>query len=103
MYITGHRQRNPIDFGECQVNWFFYRNTKKNSYTLRSMESNSLKCSSVETVHSIKPKFDMYIIDCCPTYCVDFGEFRFNSFFLQEYKKGFLYITAHGVKLYEVC
>ena len=32
------------------------------SYTLRPMESNSLKCSSIQRIHSIDLKFGMYII-----------------------------------------
>ena len=44
------------------------------------MESNSLKCSSIQMVHSIKLKFGMYIIDHHPTYCVDFGELGINIF-----------------------
>ena len=49
------------------------------------MESNSLKCSSIQTVHSIELRFGMYIIRHRPIYCVDFGEFRINNF-LQESK-----------------
>ena len=60
MHITAHRRTNPIDFGEYRMNSFFYRSTKKNSYTLRSMESNLLKCSSILTVHSIELKFGIY-------------------------------------------
>ena len=53
----------------------------------------------MRTVHSIKLKFGKYIMGHRLTYSVDFGEFRFYSCFLQEYKKEFLYITAYGVKL----
>ena len=63
------------------------------------MESNSLKYRSFQMVHSIELKFDVYVIGKCPTYCVNFGKFKNNSFFLQECKKEFLYITAYGVKL----
>ena len=63
------------------------------------MESNSLKCSSIQIVRSIELKFNMHIISHRPTYCVEFDEFKINSFFLQEHKKEFLYITAYGVKL----
>ena len=45
------------------------------------MESNSLKPSSIETVHSIELKFDMYIIGHLLTYSYDFGEFRNTSVF----------------------
>ena len=55
------------------------------------MESNSLKCSSIRTVHSTEFNLCMHIIDHCPTYCVDFGEFRIIIIiiiiFLREYKK----------------
>ena len=50
------------------------------------MESNSLKCPSMQTVHSIELKFDMHIIVYRLIYCVDFGEFRINSFFTGEQK-----------------
>ena len=75
MYITGHRQTNPIDFGEYQMNSFFYRSTKKNTYTLWPIESNSLKCSSIQMEHSVELKFGLHIIGHHPTYCVEFGEF----------------------------
>ena len=29
----------------------------------------------------------MYAVDYCPAYCINFGEFSINSFFLHEYKK----------------
>ena len=44
------------------------------------MESNSLKCTSIQMVHSIELKFGMYIIGHNPTYCIDFGECNNNSF-----------------------
>ena len=50
------------------------------------MESNSLKCSSIQMVHSIVLKYGMYFIGYRPTYCAEFGEFRINIFFLQEHK-----------------
>ena len=39
---------------------FFSSNTKENSYTLRLVESNSLKCSGIQSMHSIELKFGMY-------------------------------------------
>ena len=33
---------------------------------------------------------------------IDFGKYLMNSFFLQEYKKEFLYIMAYGVKFFKV-
>ena len=62
MYIIGHRQRNTIDFGEYRMHSFFFRSTKKNSYTLLLIESNPLKGSSIQTVHWIELKFGMHII-----------------------------------------
>ena len=59
-----------------------------NYYTLRDMESNSLKCSSIQMVHSIKLNFFMCIIGHSFPYCADFGEFRINSF-SQEYNNNF--------------
>ena len=43
------------------------------------MESNSFKCFSIQTVHSIEFKFGMHIIGHCPRYYIDFGEFRINN------------------------
>ena len=51
------------------------------------MESNSLNCSSIQMVYSIELKFGMYIIGHRPTYCVEFGEFRINSFFTGAQKR----------------
>ena len=65
------------------------------------MESNSLKCFSIEMVHSIELKFGMYIIGLRPTYCVEFDEFRLNSYFTGAQKK-VLYITAYRVKFFKV-
>ena len=45
------------------------------------MESNSLRCSSSQKVHSIELKFGMHVIVHRLTYCVDFGEFSINSLF----------------------
>ena len=59
MYIIVHRLIYCVDFGEFRINSFFYRSTKMYSYTLRPMESNSLKCSSIQTIHSIDLKFGM--------------------------------------------
>ena len=77
---------NPIDFGEC---WMFIygRSTKKNSYTLRPRESNSLMCSSIQTLHLFELIFGVYIIGHRPTYYVEFGEFRINSFFTGVQKR----------------
>ena len=47
MYITGHPQTNSIDFGESWMDSFFYRSTKKNSYTLRPMDSNYKRSPNV--------------------------------------------------------
>ena len=98
MYITVHHQTDLIDFGEYRMNSFLQK-YKKNSYRLRPMESNSLKCFSIQMVHSIEFKFGMYITGHCQRNPIDFGEYRMNSFFLQGHKKEFLYITAYKVKL----
>ena len=92
MYVTGHRRTNPIDFGEYRMNsFFFYRSTKKNSYTLRPMESNSLKCSSIQIVHSIELKFGMYITGHRRTNPINFGEYPMNRFFTGVKKKILMY------------
>ena len=41
-------------------------------------------------VHSIELKFGMGIISYRPTYCVEFGKFRINSFFTGPQKKRIL-------------
>ena len=70
------------------IGWIvFLQEYKKNSYTLRSMESNSLKFSSIQMVRSTELKFSMYIIRHCPTHFVEFGEFRINSFFTGTQKR----------------
>ena len=81
MYIMRHRPIYCVEFSEFRINSFFYRSTKNYSYTLLPMESNFLKCSSMQTVHSIELKFDMHNIVHRFIYCVDFGEFKINSFF----------------------
>ena len=75
------------------------------SYTLWPMESNYLKCSSLQMIHSIYLKFGIYIIGHHSTYCVKFGEFKINSFFYRSTKKNFytVQLIIYGVKLYEVC
>ena len=101
MYITCHHQTNPIDFGEYRMNSFFYRSTKKNSYTLRPMESNSLKCSSIQIIRLIDLKFGKYIIGHHRTNPINFVNVRFffNRSRICMYK---LLIhtsyTAYGIK-----
>ena len=51
------------------------------------MESNSLKGSSIQTVHSIELKFYMYIIGHHWMEATDFGEFLMHSFFNWSTKK----------------
>ena len=84
-YIASHHR--TIDFTEYRMYSIFYRSTKIISDTLRPMELNSLKSSNNESVHSIELKFGMYIIDHCPIYCIDFGEFRIKSFFSLSTKR----------------
>ena len=50
------------------------------------MKSKSLKCSSIQMIHSIDLKFGMHIIGHRSTYCVDFSEFRINNFFYRSTK-----------------
>ena len=88
MHITDHRRTNPIDFGEYRVNSFL-QEYKKYFYTLRPKEANSLKCSSIQTVHSIKSilKFGMYITGHRRTNPIDFGKYPMNSFFTGAQKR----------------
>ena len=69
-----------------------------NFYTLRLMESNSLKCSTIQTMHSIELKLGMYMPNYSPTYLIYFGDFRTNSLFCRG-KIKFLCITGYGVKI----
>ena len=57
---------------------------------------------SVYTVHSIEFKFGIYIIGHRWTNPIDFGKYWMHSFFLQEYEKEFLYITAYRVKFFKM-
>ena len=79
-----------------------------NIQTVHSMSSNLVglllvtieqKCHSVQMVHSMEPKFGMYIIGHRLTYSVLILVNLGLLIFLQEYKKDFLYITAYEVKL----
>ena len=56
----------------------------------------------VWTVHSVELKLGVYITGHRRTNPIDFGEYRMKSFFLQECKKKFWYITAYGVKFFKV-
>ena len=58
-----------------------------NSYTLRPLESNSLKCSNIQMVHSTELKFGMYFIGHRRTYYAEFGEFWINGFFTGAQKR----------------
>ena len=59
------------------------------------METNSLRGSSTQTVHSIELKFVMYIRGHHSTYFIDFSEFRINLFLTGAERR----ITAYGIKL----
>ena len=62
------------------------------------METNSLKCSCMQTVNSIELKFSKPIVVHLLIYSEDFCEFRINGF-LQGYKNEFLYIAAYEIKI----
>ena len=47
---------------------------QKNCYTLRPIESNTLKGSSIQTMHWIELKFGIYIIGHHRTNPIDFDE-----------------------------
>ena len=51
MYVTDHRRKNSIDFGDCRMHSFFHWSTKKN--TLRPIEY-PLKGSSIQTLYSVE-------------------------------------------------
>ena len=73
---------------------------RKKFLDLTAYKVKFIKVSSIHMVLLIELKFGMYIIGHSLIYCVDFGEFRINSFFLQEYKKKkFFFIIARRVKL----
>ena len=85
MYIINYRPTYYIDFGEFGINDFFLQEYQKNFYTLQSMESNYQNYASIQTVLSIKLKFDMYIADHRSSYFINFGASRRYSF-LQDIK-----------------
>ena len=81
--LIDHRSIHCIDFREFRINslkHFFYKSTKKNPYTLQSMESNHKNYASVQTELPIKLKFDMYIVDHHSLYYINFGVSRKYSF-----------------------
>ena len=58
------------DFGKYRnFSFFFFRSTNANSYTLWSIESNSLEWSSVQMEHSRSLKLVTVCIDCID-YCI---------------------------------
>ena len=71
IYITGHRLKNPIDFGECLMRHFL-KELKKIIYITVYGVKVSLKCSSIQTVHSIELKFGTYITGRHRTNLIDF-------------------------------
>ena len=87
MYIANRRRTNPIDFCEYWLHSFFYRSARRNSYALRPIELNSLKCSSIKMVHLIELKFGTYITSHSWTNPIDFGEYLMNSFFTGVQKR----------------
>ena len=74
MHIIVYRFKYCVDFGEFRINSFYTGVQKSFFYTLQPLESNSLKCSSIQTIHSINLKFNMHIIGHRSTNCIDFGE-----------------------------
>ena len=68
----------------------FLQKRKKISYILQSKESNDQNYASVQTVLSIKLKFDMYIVDPHSSYYINFGVSRRCSF-LQDAKNVIYY------------
>ena len=61
--------------------FFFCSSFFRCSYTIRPVDTNSLKCSSISIVHSIVLKFGMYILGHRRTNSTDFGEIRIITFF----------------------
>ena len=68
------------------------------------MELNSLKCSSIQMVHSIEFKLCMYITGHRLKNPIDFGEHRKNSVFtgIQKITLLQLFSTAYGIKFFKV-
>ena len=83
MHIIQHRPTYCIDFREFRINSFFTEAQKK--VLLQSKESNYQNYASLQTVFSIKLKFDMYIVDTRSSYYINFGVSRRHSF-LQDTK-----------------
>ena len=80
-----HRRTYCIDFGEFRINDFFLLEYEKNLYTLQSKEPNYQNYTSVQTVFSIKHKFDVYIVDHRFSYYINFGVSK-RYCFLQDTK-----------------
>ena len=63
---------------------------------------NVIQCYFIQRVYSVEFKFGMYITGHHRTNPIDFRKYRTHTFFLQKFKKEFLYITAYGVKFFKV-
>ena len=80
MHIIDHCSTYCIDLGEFSIDRFL-TGVQKYFWYITAKEVNYQNYANVQTVLSIKFKFDMYIIHHLPTYCIAFGDFRINSFF----------------------
>ena len=58
---------------------------KKKKTTVDFVKESDLMVIKAQIVRLLK--FGMYIIGHCPTYCVEFGEFRINSCFTGAQKR----------------
>ena len=89
---------NPIDFNEHRMNSFLQEYRKEFLY-ITAYKAKFFKVFEYPSGAFDSAKFCIYTIGYLPIYCVDFVEFKINSFFLQGYKQELFHITAYGVKL----
>ena len=76
MYIIGHCQMNPINFGEGKMYNSFYRSAKINSYTFWHVKSFIINLGMSKLCILLSPTLVCVIICNSPTYCISVGEFR---------------------------
>ena len=82
--IIGYCPTYCMDFGEFRINCCF-TGAQKEFLHITARKSSHQNCANIQTVLSIKLKFDMYIVDPRSSYYINFGVSRRYSF-LQDTK-----------------
>ena len=89
MYILGHHQMQPMDFGEC-----IFTGVNKRILIHYGLWGQIIKSVLVsKRFRSIQLKFDNCMLAYIPMYCIDFGEFSTYSSFTEEQKKILIYYS----------